>query len=123
MAYDSCVMKDTWYAKGRKEEISSWSREISSVEEEKKKEKKERKEEKKGKKEKSKKRRKEGGGFFLSSPTFRQSEFVGLRSKVRLRNVGCAQRGRDLSYFGLFSNLRAVWWCFCLKGLFGQILE
>ena len=49
MAYDSCVMKNTWYAKGRKEEISSWSREISSVEEEKKKEKNERKEENKGK--------------------------------------------------------------------------
>ena len=30
-------------------------------------------------------------------------------------------RGRDSSYFGLFSSLRAVWVCFfCLKGLFGK---
>ena len=43
MAYDSCVMKDTWHAKGRKEEISSWFKEISSVEKEKKIGKKERK--------------------------------------------------------------------------------
>ena len=29
------------------------------------------------------------------------------------------QRGRDSSYFGLFSTLRVVWLCLCPKGLFG----
>ena len=47
--------------------------------------------------------------------------------RVRLRKasppVFYAPRGRDSSYFGLYSTLRAVWWCFCHKGLFGQILE
>ena len=100
MAYDLCVMKDTWYGKGRKEEISSWFRKISSIEEEKKMEKKERKEEKKGKRKKGRKR-KEDGGFFLNSSVFRQSEFVGSRSKVRLCDEVYAPRGRDSSYFGL----------------------
>ena len=44
------VMKDTWYAKGRKEKISSWFWEISSVEEE-----------KKGRKKKGKKKIREKG--------------------------------------------------------------
>ena len=64
------------------------------------------------------KARKKTDGFFLQ-----QSEFVGPRSKVHLRNEGYAPRGRDSSYFGLFSTLRVVWLCFFPKGLFGQILE
>ena len=30
-------------------------------------------------------------------------------------------RGRDSSYFGLFSTLRVVWLCFYPKGLFGCV--
>ena len=90
------------------------------MEEKKKREKNERKEEKKGKKER---KRKEANRFFLSSPMFRQSEFIRPMSKVRLHDEGYSLRGKDPSYFGLFSTLRVVWWCFFLKGLFGQILE
>ena len=85
--------------------------------------KKEKERRKEGKNEKRERKRKEANGFFLSSPVFQQSEFVGPRSKVRLRDEGYAPRGRDPKYFGLFSTLRVVWWCLCLKGLFGQILE
>ena len=62
MAYDSCVMKDTWHAKGRKEEITSWFREIISVKKEKKRGKKERKKGKKEIREKGKEGEKEEGG-------------------------------------------------------------
>ena len=65
MANDSCVMKDTWYAKGRKEKISSWFWEISSVEEEKKRRKKERKEEKKGKRKRGRERGKRSGSSLV----------------------------------------------------------
>ena len=47
--------------------------------------------------------------------------------RVRLRkdsqSVSYASRGRDFSYFGLFSTLRAVWWRLYPNELFGQILE
>ena len=46
--------------------------------------------------------------------------------------VAHASRGKDSSYFGLFSFLRAVWLsfnalrglfgCFCPKGLFGKLM-
>ena len=107
MAYDSCVMKD---AKGRKEEISSWFREISLVETGKKRKKKKRAErKKKGKRKKRKRKRKDVGGFFLSSSAFQQSEFVEPKSKVCLCDKGSSPRGRDSSYSGLFSILRVVW--------------
>ena len=77
-----------------------------------------RKRERRGRRRKEeRKERKETSGFFLRSATFRQSKFVGLRSKVCLRNEGYALRGRDSFYFGLFSTLRAVWFYFCLKRL------
>ena len=66
---------------------------------------------------------KETNGFFLRSTSFRQSESVGPRSKVRLRDEGYTPRSRDSSYFGLFSTLRVVWLCFFPKGIFSQILE
>ena len=31
------------------------------------------------------------------------------------------QRGKNSSYFGLFSTLRVVWLCLCPQGLFGRI--
>ena len=43
------------------------------------------------------KERKETDGFFLRSTAFQQSEFVGPKSKVRLREEGYALRGRDSS--------------------------
>ena len=55
---------------------------------------------------------------YLRVPTIRI-----LRSKVRLRDKGYALRSRDSSYFGLFSTLRVMWLCFCLKGLCGRMLE
>ena len=42
----------------------------------------------------------------------------GYRKKEVLAKL---KRGRDSSYFGLFSTLRVVWLCFCPKGLFGRI--
>ena len=80
--------------------------EISSSEEKRKRERRERR------RKEEMKERKETGGFFLLSTVFRQSKFVGPRSKVHLLDQGYALRGRDSSYFGLFSTLRAVWWCF-----------
>ena len=59
-----------------------------------------------------KKERKDTGGFFLRSTAFRQLEFIGTKSKVRLRDKGYAPRGKDSSYFCLFSTLRVVWLCF-----------
>ena len=52
---------------------------------------------------------------------FRRSKLVGPRSKVRIFDEDYTPRGRDFSYFGLFSTIRAVGLCFCLKGLFGRI--
>ena len=52
---------------------------------------------------------------------FRRSELVGPRSKGCIFDEGYAPRGRDSSYFGLFSTLRVVWLCLCPKGLFGRI--
>ena len=40
-----------------------------------------------------------------------------------MHDEGYAPRGKDSSYFGLFSTLRSMWCCFFPKGLFGQILE
>ena len=82
-----------------------WGEEISSSEEKRKRQRRERK---------RNEEMKETDGFFLQSMVFQQSEFVGPRSKVHLRDEGYAQRGRDSSYFGLFSTLRAVWLCFLL---------
>ena len=65
MAYDSCVMKDTWHVKGRKEEISSWFREIGSVEKEKKGKKKEREEGNKGKRKRGRERGRRPAGSSL----------------------------------------------------------
>ena len=50
---------------------------------------------------------------------FRRSELVRSRSKVRIFDKGYTPRGRDSSYFGLLSTIRAVGLCLCPKGLFG----
>ena len=42
-------------------------------------------------------------------------------SDEEVKSEGYTSRGRDSSYFGLFSTLRVVWLCLCLKGLFGRI--
>ena len=70
----------------------------------------------KGKKEKKRKERegeererdrgRKGNRRVLSSPAFRRSGLIGPRRKVRLRDEGYAPRGRDSSYFGLFSTIR-----------------
>ena len=52
---------------------------------------------------------------------FRRSELVEPRSKVHIFDEGCTLRGRDSSYFGLFSTIRVVRLCLCIKGLFGRI--
>ena len=52
---------------------------------------------------------------------FRLSELIGPRSKVRIFDKGYTLRGRDYSYFGLFSTIRVVELCLCSKGLFGRI--
>ena len=49
---------------------------------------------------------------------FRQSELVGPKSKVHIFNEGYTPRGRDSSYFGLFSTIRIVGLCVFPKGLF-----
>ena len=54
---------------------------------------------------------------------FRRLELVGPRSKVCIFNEGYAPRGRDSSYFGLFSAIRSVGLCLFPKGLFGRILN
>ena len=38
--------------------------------------------------------------------TFRRSELVGPRSKVCIFDEGYSPRGKDSSYFGLFSTIR-----------------
>ena len=55
--------------------------------------------------------------------TFRRSELFRPRSKVLKFDEGYTSRGRDSSYFGLFSTIRVVGLCLCLKGLFSQILK
>ena len=52
---------------------------------------------------------------------FRQSELVGPKSKVHIFNEGYTPRGRDSSYFGLFSTIRIVGLCVFPKGLFARI--
>ena len=52
---------------------------------------------------------------------FRRSELVGQRSKVCIFDEGYTSRGRDSSYFGLFSTIRVVGLCLYPKGLFGRI--
>ena len=81
---------------------------------EKEKEKREKKEKEEGGKKKRKEEEKGGengegrttGGFFLESSAFRWSELVRPRSKVRPHDEGYTPKGRDSSYFGLFSTIR-----------------
>ena len=67
-----------------------------------------------GKKEKKRKERK-GNRYVLSSPAFRWLGLIKPRSKVRLRDEGYAPRGKDSSYFCLFSTIRScffkIWEC------------
>ena len=84
-----------------------------------KKERKEKKKEKKKKKVKEKKGRERRGKGNQSS--VRRSKLIRPRSKVRIFDEGYTPRGRDFSYFGLFSIIRAVGLCLCPKGLFCQI--
>ena len=79
--------------------------------------------ERKGKKRKRRKKRKGDRKREKRKSAFQRSKLVGLRSKVCIFDEGYAPRGRDSFYFGLFPTLRAVWLCFCPKGLFGQILK
>ena len=78
---------------------------------------------KKGKKEKKRKERERGRErgrekegekeidvFFLSSLVFRRLELIRPRSKVCIFNEGCAPRGRDSSYFGLFLSFGLLFW-------------
>ena len=88
------------------------------VEEEK--NKKERKEKKRRKKKERKRRKGERKRGKMKS-AFRQSELIEPRSKVRIFDKGYTPRVKDSSYFGLFSTIRAVGLCLCLKGLFGRI--
>ena len=52
---------------------------------------------------------------------FRGPKLIGLRSKVCIFDEGYTPRGRDSSYFGLFSTIRVVGLCLCPKGLFSRI--
>ena len=63
---------------------------------------------KKGKKGKIyiRKKNRERGGERKSA--FRRLELVGSRSKVHILDEGYTLRGRDSSYFGLFSTIRAM---------------
>ena len=54
---------------------------------------------------------------------FSQSKLIEPRSKVCIFNEGYTSRGRDSSYFGLFSTIRVVGLCLCPKGLFCRILK
>ena len=56
-------------------------------------------------------------------PAFRLSELIGPRSKVHIFDKDYAPKGRDSSYFGLFSNIRAVGFCLYPKELFDRILK
>ena len=114
-------MSDTWHG------VCYVSRLLKEVEvenfgggREKEKGKREKKEKKKGGKKDRKEEEKgremgEGrtvDGFLLGSSAFRRSELIRPRSKVHLRDEGYTPRCKDSSYFGLFSTLRAMWWCF-----------
>ena len=85
--------------------------------------KKERKEKNKIRKKIKRKRRKGKRKRRKRKSEFRRSELVGQRSKVRIFDEGYTPRGRDSSYFGLFSTIRVVGLCLCPKRLFGQILK
>ena len=60
--------------------------------------------EKKRERKRSKGERKKG----KRKSTFRWSEVIGPRSKIRIFDEGYTLRGRDSSYFGLFSTIRVV---------------
>ena len=62
------------------------------------------KKERKEKKKKKKRERKRGE----RKSAFRQSELIGPRRKVRIFDKGNTPRGKDSSYFGLFSTIRVV---------------
>ena len=113
MACNTCHVSDTLLEKSHVSCYAKcgWGEEINSSEEKRKREKRERR------RKEERKKRKETDGFFLQSTAFGQSEFVGTRSKVRLRGKGYTLRSMDSSYFGLFSILRDVWLCFfALRG-------
>ena len=74
---------------------------------------------KEGKKRLKEKKGKEKEGEKKS--VFRRSELEGPRSKVYIFDKGYTPRGRDFSYFGLFSTIRVVGLCLCPKELFGRI--
>ena len=78
---------------------------------------KEGKEEKKEKRER--RRRKRERKREKTKSAFRRSELVGPRSKFCIFNEDYAPRGRDSSYFGLFSTISTVGLCLYPKGLFG----
>ena len=81
--------------------------------------KKEKKRKKKRERKESKKERERKRG--KRKYAFRQSELVGPKSKVHIFDEGFTPRGRDSSYFGLFSTIRIVGLCLCPKSLFGRI--
>ena len=82
-------------------------------------------EEQKGKegKKKDRKRRKGERKRGKRKSVFRWSELVGPRSKVHIFDEGYTPRGSDSFFFGLFSTIRAMGLCLCLKGLFDSILK
>ena len=77
----------------RKERKENEREEISSSEEKKKKGEKSKREKRERRRKEERKERKETSGFFLRSTAFRQLEFVGPRSKVRLHKEGYVPRG------------------------------
>ena len=95
-------------------EISSWKGRVTKRKGGKKeRERKERKRRKKREREEEEREKRK--------PTFQWSELVGPRSEVRIFDEDYALRGRDFSYFGLFSTIRVVGLCLFPKGLFGRI--
>ena len=42
-------------------------------------------------------------------------------SDQEVKSKGYTPKGRDSSYFGLFSTIRVLGLCLCPKGLFGRI--
>ena len=52
---------------------------------------------------------------------FQRSELIRPRGKVCIFDEDYASRGKDSSYFGLFSTIRVVGLCLCPKGLFDRI--
>ena len=80
------------------------------------------KEGKEEKKEKRERRRRKGKRKREKRKSvFRWSKLTEPKSKVHIFDEDYAPRGRDSSYFGLFSTIRVVGLCFFPKGLFGQI--